>query len=309
MKITPQENYDDRATAVVAPGTTTDKIGEESEEKSEILVNAPDTEREVPYSEKNSDFMNITADITSKFIFYPYSTLSIKTFDLGILRKIFRAVSLQRVSPIAEAISECIDPDKSTLDLTVQDFWSLMFWERINSYKKTAYKISFVCENPKHIEQVESGDLEKKTLENEVVVKKLGELTLKWVDEEKTFEFVNRVQAEYGVSLFPPTVSDMLELQELQASLKGNEDKAAEAAWLARLASNLNRKHGKTLKDRMRFLERGKLSPDLVAEIDEFADVSDHGISEHVKVCCATCKKEKEVEVSFDALSFFPDYK
>lgn len=291
MKATPREDYADRATPAVTPETSAENGVE------------------IPYAEKHPEYHNITSDITSKFIFYPFDTLSIKTFDLGVIRKIFRAVSLQRVEPIVEALSSCIDPDKSVRDLTVQDFWSLMMWERINSYKKSPYKLNFVCTNPDHEDAVKSGELKADTLQNETKIGKIGELKLKWIDEAAVAKLIEQTHKDYGVYLFPPTVADMLEMERLQESFKDKEDDLAEMAWLSRLASNVNRTHGVTLKQRMDFLTNSGLDPDLISVIEEFIKLSDHGISEHVNVQCATCKAKREVEVSFDALSFFPDYK
>jgi len=289
LKVKQKEDYADRATPVVE-SKVTDNVAEDAEK---------------PYSEKDTKFINITADITSGFMFYPYNTLSIRPFTLGCLRKIFRAVSQHKLSHMVEVISFSIDPDKSAMDLTAQDFWSLMFWERINSYKKAPYRVTFNCLDNGHKAKVASGELAPDTLANEIVVKNTGELEVKHLDKVAVSEWIKKVQEEYNISLYPARASDLVELEELQEKMELDEDKE-EIAWIAQLASNLSKAHGQTLAERIDFLTKEELSPDLKNDIEKFIELADHGIRETLTVKCAGCGVSRKEELSFDVLSFFP---
>lgn len=292
MKVQMREDYDDRSTPVVAPNTVDESVSPEDE---------------VPYSETNNAYMNISDDLPSRFVFYPYNTLSIKTFDVGAIRKIFRAVTLQKLQPIVEVISSSIDPGKRATDLTVQDFWALMFWERINSYKKTTYNLTLNCTDADHLEKVRTCEVSKDTLKSEHIFKSVNDFRVKMLDADKVVEFVTRVKETYGIGLYPTTIGDNLEMEALIEDTK-NEDDRADIVWFSRLASNINRAHGKTVKDRMAFLSTVE-SPDFLEEVEQFIELCNHGIEEVVKLPCKHCGVMQEVEVSFDALSFFPRYK
>lgn len=292
MKVIQKEDYADRATPELEKVADPVAQGEEK-----------------PYSEKNTRFVNISPDITSGFMFYPYNTLSIQPFTLGCLRKVFRAVSQQRMSHMVEVISFCIDPDKSASDLTVQDFWSLMFWERINSYKKSPYRIKFKCVDETHMKMVADGDADAESLDNEMLVKNTGELTLKRFDHEAVLEHINRVKEEYNISLYPARISDVVELEDLREGLTEQDD-IMDLNWIGKLASNISKAHGATLSDRIDFLSTNPdISPDVLGEIEKFIELVDHGISEKTTVKCSGCGATREEELSFDVLSFFPDYK
>lgn len=309
MKVKMKEDYADRATEAVTPSSA------ENTDAGNSVTQRPE---EIPYSDKHSEYQNISDDLTSQFIFYPFNTLSIKPFDIGAVRKVFRSVSLQRIEYIVEAISSCIDPDKRAQDLTVQDFWSLMFWERINSYKKTVYNVDVECSHPSHIAQVESGEVDRSTLSNNVPVKSMNDLQVNPINAAVVVEYVTRVKDTYNIHLYPTTMADVIEMEKIKADLTegGNRAKylkekhqlsdVEELTWLSKLASNLSHIHGATLLQRIDYLTQNNLSPDLLEEIENFIKISDHGVSETLSVPCAHCKNIMEVEVSFDALSFFP---
>lgn len=293
MQVTQKDGYSDSVTPKVEPSKQ---------------IDIPESSVEMPYSEKHTEYVDLTGGITSKFIFYPYNTLSIKPFTLGCIRKVYRAVSTSKMSHMAEVISFCIDPDKSALNLTVKDFWSLMFWERINSYKKAPYKVKFKCNDEKHLDAVDAGKVKEETLVNEQIIKSTNDLELIWIDADKTLQFIARIQEEYGVSLYPARMSDVIELENLQAvgKDKATQEQNDELEWIAKLASNLNKSHGTTLQERIDFLTDGDISPDLLNEIEEFVIVSDHGIREKLHVKCKECGAERDETLSFDALTFFP---
>jgi len=319
MKTETPATYADSATPTTDPNT------------SSVVVGNSETDVEQAYAEKNPKYFNLTDDITSRFAFYGYQTLSIKPFDVECLKKIYRSMRLDSSKGIVEAISSCVDPDKSAFDLTVPDFWSLMIWQRINSYRKTDFVVTHHCSNPEHqkkvnaTENLEDDDEHKvayDTLYNSTPIKGFKQLKVKFIDEEiatNLSNLVKDVSEKYGIYLYPPTMADTIEIESLEEYLKSKinpdtpepvieriKNELAELEFTAKYATHISRRHG-TLKERIELLE--KQDPDFIEYIDEFMAMLDYGIKDTVQVKCAYCNHGEEIDLTFDLLTFFPGNK
>ncbi len=275
---------------------------------SPITYTVAATKKETAFSEKNSNYYNITDDVLSKFIYYQnFNTLSIKPFSIIDVRKIFRARVLEKLEPIVEVISACIDTDKSALDLTVPDFWALMYWERMNSYKKTnQWEVRFNCSSDKHLNMVAAGEASPESFNQVKRITSKSDLTITFIDEKAVIDTIARVHAEYGIFLDAPRMRDQLESHTLVSVLERVEDQL-DLFWILRIACHLNPIHGETLVDRMDFIEKADLSPDLLEEIDKFEKLNKYGISEKIHTTCEVCGAKEVIDLTLDALTFFPE--
>lgn len=310
----------------------------------EDLENVEAYERQPAYAEKNPEYTDITDDVLSKFIFYPFNTLSIKPFTIESLKKVYRSIRLKSSKGIIDAISASLEPDVSAYDLTENDFWALMIWQRIYSYKKADFRIPFTCTNPKHIKEIDDTiDLEDdnedgtpntdkvdiKTLYNEKLITAFKNLEVKELTQEKINTIVNKVtevHEKYGVYLSPLIMRDVMEQERLEDNIqkrmrdtysddpvvvKKIEDKnellreqLSELEFSSKYASHLQTRHGDTLQERIEFIN--SQPADLIQEIDEFISLLDYGLSEEISVNCEHCGHREVVKLKFDILTFFP---
>lgn len=276
--------------------------------RSTALVPETTAKKEAAYAEKNSNYFNITDDVLSKFIYYQdYSTLSIRPFSIAEVRKIFKASVVDKLEPIVEAISACIDPDKSALDLTIPDFWALMFWERMNSYKKSnQWNVEFNCSSDDHIRMVAEGKATQESFKQVQHITAKSQLNIKFIDHLAVIDFISRVHKEYEIFLDAPRMRDSIEAESILNDIPELEDQV-DMVFIIRLASHLNKVHGETLEDRIEFIN--KIEPDLINEILEFEKLNKYGISEKIETTCEVCGTKGVVELSLDAQTFFPQDK
>lgn len=247
----------------------------------------------------DTDSRYVSIGVPSNFMFYEYDTMSIRPFTLEELKKISKSYIDQNLSHLVEAVNACID--RSVYDMTIGDFWSLLYWERINSYKRYPYVVKGTCTDPAHLKDVKMKQLEAKTLELSDVLTSAN-LTVRDIPEARSLEiesFVEKFADSTSVFLYPTTVSDLLELAE-------NPELASSIS--IKYATHLNRAYGKTLAERDAYLASSPLSKDLdsLTDIEDFIALCDHGVNEVFSVKCTGCGKSTDIELSIDALSFFP---
>jgi hypothetical protein len=126
------------------------------------------------YAEQNPEFFKI--DLPSNFLFYPFKTLSARHMKGVHQAKMNRAAQEGSLRHVVDCIGSTLEPGVSAYDLTPQDFYFVMYWQRVFSYPKTPQKITTRCENPEHIKQVADGS---KSLESLTIIELVGITTLK----------------------------------------------------------------------------------------------------------------------------------
>jgi hypothetical protein len=200
---------------------------------------------------------------------------------------------------LGEAVGHCID--RSPFELTVGDFWYLMYWLRINSYPKAPYEIRWTCMEDEHLQAVQKREKTGASLNNVEVITRT-KITQKNLDAEACLKLIEDA-AEMGMSLSIPTFGDFVHSSEIRAEL--NDALSPDDEWMLPFASCLDKTHGETLIDRFRWLtEEG--SPDMMFILEKFMQTSDHGVIEKVNAKCTGCGKSTELPMSVDLLSFFP---
>jgi len=251
---------------------------------------------------KDSRYTSLDEELPSRFSFYSFQSLGIRPFTLMELKKLFRAHTSSNFKDIVDVIGATID--RNVYDLTVGDFWFLMYWQRINSYKKSPMTVPWTCEANDHVLAVELDRLLPETLKNTVTVNKT---TIRVVDFDiqAVADFTARIREEYGVDLFPGTIRDVVAMVKLADKVEPDDD------WIAKYATNISPDHGATIQERMKFLENMSQREDINAidfiyEIEQFVKIAEHGVRESITSKCKECDAEREVPLTLDAHSFFP---
>ncbi len=305
-----------------------------SDEQLKARLNNEDA----PYSSQNPTFTNIGPELPSCMAFYPGNSLSIQTFKTPHIIKLIEAMELNDFGKIVDVVTSVLEPGFSALALTLDDFFYVLYWLKINSFQKHPMEIPFHCNNKEHLSKVVSGVMPKESLQNVVIIKEMGNLTVEYMTEEKlaaATEIMKRVKDKYDIDLFPMQMKDYVALQEyltktsayaqkiIELSLKLEETGDISSPVLDKLKEEKNKidamyamkdyapyiilNNGASIIDKLNFLNNANLDADFLGEIDEFIASLSHGVTETVAVRCRGCNATIEVDVSIDALHFFPE--
>lgn len=273
--------------------------------------------------------------LPSEFVSYPWKDLQVRRFNIDEIRAVVRSRTSGNLRHLIRAVDGTLS--RPITDLTVGDFWYLMYWHRLNSYKKSPFTIQWVCDDDDHLKRVGGQDLAEgetplapETLRNLLTVNK-SNLKTQSIDKEKYAELQNRLLQEYGVQIVPQTLVDFVaatdEDDEIEHARKLAREKRAKAAedgdvdsflndevseseqdedrgFIYRYAALLSSVHGETLQQRAAWLSQQP--PDLLIDLEEVLEVADHGVEESWTVTCKECGASKTIQQSLDALTFLP---
>jgi hypothetical protein len=285
----------------------------------------PTTERPIGSSkiaQSDSRFVDIGTILPSGMGFYPdFDTLAVRPMGPLEGAKMHRAVIEQSVRHQVDAISATLD--RSAYAITMGDFQYLMYWSRLNSFKKFPVKLEFTCTHPDHQSKVRRHiELEKKVAAGYVLTDedKLNPgLAPQTLDQFSTVQasvlkesrldfdacnaFMEKFFAEHGLYLWTPLVADMVEGLE-DATITADDN------YWNRYAGLLNpMHHGVTLKARREFLLKfmeSQESIDILADFEEWATLCTHGVDEQVEVKCTYCGDDSRQPLRIDPMSFLP---
>lgn len=246
--------------------------------------------------EKNPAYVDIT--LPSNFYFYPFKSLAVRTFRANDQAKCVRAAKEGRFRHMVDAMSGTLQSDVSAYDLTLQDFYFVMYWHRMNSFNKSPYINRTICENEDHIAKVVAKELAEETLEISTILTKstLKEIPL---DVEKIY-VPEELSKKYNLGIL--RIKDMVALEEME-----DEPDFPDIEYLADMACYLapNTKQEESIKERIKIV--AEMTVDETDEMQAYIkSVNDYGVTETVAVKCKGCGAEKETKVSIDALSFLP---
>lgn len=263
------------------------------------VIDEPATESVAPTSQTDSRYISITDDLPSKFVFYEFDSLSIRPLTVIELKKIFKAHATRNFIFLIEAIGATID--RPIMGLTMGDFWYLLYWQRINSYKRSPFVIDFECSNDAHNDKVAAAELEASTLKNSVII---DNSTLQIIDFDETLveTAVNDFYQTHNLYLHPNILQDF---SDIMAAVKANKKIDEEDDWLNKYASLIDPRYG-SLSVRRKKIEDLQLSPDDITAMEMFEKLTAHGVKEEFTVKCKECNASQTVVQSIDALQFFP---
>ena len=303
-----------------------------------INTPSPSHDQRSTLADSDSSYQRIDADtLPSKGLFYEFTALSIRKFHIPELKKVYRARTTSSFRTLVEAIQSTIDRD--LFQMTIGDFWYLMYWHRINSYLSAPLEISFTCTDEQHNKKVKDGKLDKETLEGRVTLNKTTLRPQYIEDAEAVSEIIAKVFHDYeGITLCPTRVIDLIENTSMMDTLGGVEAIAEELAntnpgpngdspvvavtvakkiaehldeeWLNDYVGLLHPTHGDTLEKKREFLMVTSATKaygfELLQDMDTFNALTAHGVEEYVTTQCKGCGAKAEGKISASALDFFP---
>lgn len=242
----------------------------------------------------------VVLDLPSRYAFYPFKDLYVKPFKGLHLGKMSRAKEERSTLHMVEAVSAVLSNSSGDTNLgfqlTLPDFYFVLYWLRLNSFTKNVFIHESICTSEEHIQKVMDKEMERETLRQAEVIHR-SRLTTNMLDSVPNPEaFV----MEYpGLSLQPCTMQDAIEMTEDPEFV--NE----EFRFAAQVAVFLRTGQPSTVRDRVAIVN--DMSPDDIKVVKLFeASVSDYGILEEIQVTCKGCGVSRMDRITLDAHSFFP---
>lgn len=266
-----------------------------------VAINRPLTS-----SERNAQYIQI--DLPSGFVFYPFKSLSAKLITGRVQAKLTHAANTNHLRSTIEAITACLGDGINAHDLTIPDFFYVMYWLRLNSYTAFEFTHISVCRNPAHHAKVAEGKLEPKTLKTMHTLKQtqITETKLAGVPQ------VPQIVQDAGLNIRPQRMSDVIDMHEW---IDEKDPNHGEKQFLGLLAVHLdpvqtNPRWNPEGKPVLTFLERTELAAELPADLTrailhEWENaVNSYGVVESIKVKCKECGAEELSELSVSASDF-----
>jgi hypothetical protein len=273
-------------------------------------------------------------DLPSRFSYYAFKDFYAQPFRTKHIAKLQKAHREQSLLPVVEAVaSVCFTTDQRfagqpiAFDLSLPDFFFVLYWLRLNSFTKSNYVHTTKCDNEEHIKRVE-------------YMLNMDEIIQQFATQQMSEEEFARIKAQalpatsldisqivtntdlrineletlpdpeiYHFSessqmyLRPPTMRDVIEFAE--APEMANPETRAEYVFLGGLASHIQHRDMRlTLADRIQIV--GEAAADDIALIKGFEKaLGDYGVEEKIKVQCKECGAVRGTKLSIAAHSFF----
>jgi len=275
--------------------------GESSELPTNSVLNPPIH----GFNRATSDAEGLSLALPSRFAFYSFKDLYIVPFKAKHLAKLQAAHSQRSMLPVIEAVSSVIystEYNKPGLafELTLPDFYFVLYWLRLNSFTKSNFTHETKCNNPEHHAKVEQGLLPKESLEIRQIIRntELKTVELEHIPDPEIFKF-----SETSPFMFnPPRMSDVMEFVE-NPKMK-NAALRDEFAFMAQLATHIQGKHKYlNLEERISFFEEA--SGDVVQQVQEYESlIENYGVQETIQVTCKECGHQRVTKLTLDAWSF-----
>jgi hypothetical protein len=250
-----------------------------------------------PVVEMNATYSDVT--LPSNFYFYPWKSLAVRPVRGAEQAKFARAYRDGRMRHVVDAISSTLEQGKSAYDLTTNDFYWLMYYQRLTSNKKTQYLHKTFCENPEHLKKVVAGELEQKTME-------ISQVISQSILKETLFDPATLIMPSFAdrIPVATARMRDMVEVSEMD-----EKENFEELAWLADRAAYIAPIKGRhTLMDRIKVVQ--DLSSEEMDEMEAYiSSATAYGVKESLTVRCGGCGAEMVSQVTIDALSFLPAHR
>lgn len=247
-------------------------------------------------AEKNPELTSVTPP--SQFYFYTFDELAIKRMRGIHQAKMNTAATQESLKLTVEAVSSLLSV--SAYDLTIPDFYWVLYWLRQNSYLKTPLTHTARCRDTDHLIAVAKGDKPEKSLYSVSIVNSTV-LTERPLDTKALDAYVPPAELA-DIPLYVCTMRDMVDVIEFE-----DRPDWAEFSWLSDYAAFLGHTDGKgkRLSIEKRIDIVANMSVDQLAALSEYMTLtSDYGVQEKIKTTCSDCGALIESEVSINANMF-----
>ncbi len=255
-----------------------------------------------------ADGESMSLALPSRFAYYGFNDCYVQPLRARHLAKLQKAHREQSLLPIVEAVSAVMFTTEQTyagrplaFDLSLPDFYMVLYWLRMNSFTKSNYIHRTRCNNHEHIAQVERGEADADTLQIQQVITKtqLEVVELERIPDPEIYHF-----SDTSAMIFrPPTMRDVVEFSE--APELQDEDQREEFTFLAQLATHIQHRDLQlTLAQRVEIIKDA--TADQVELIQAFEkELGDFGVLDKVEVQCKHCGHAQKTKLNIAAHSFF----
>lgn len=246
--------------------------------------------------------------LPSRYEFYDIKHSMVKPMTGFHQSKFFRAAHEKSDLHMVNAINTLLEGGLTAGELTIPDFYFVMYWLRLNSYTRTQMVHRGVCNNPAHLQDVYEKKKEKESLVTVSQVPRtiletteLNDDYLKGFEEELTL-LMNSL-GPVGLTLTAPRMRDTIELHD--TLIPENPDQSEEIAFLGDRAACVMAENGEPLSLKQRIELIQSMSIDVHDILDEWRlRVSMYGVKEVIKFKCNGCGAEVENPILISAHSF-----
>ena len=237
-------------------------------------------------------------------MFYPFKTLSVTSIKGKHQAKFSSAAKRKDTRLTVEAITSLMGGDISAADLTVPDFFYVMYWLRLNGAGSSPMKIRASCSSPDHVLAVAEGSKPVDSLYTVDIINST-KLDQSEISSDEVLAFLARSEVQelrdLGFNLTAPRMADSIELEEKWLD-KPNYD---EVEFLAELAGSISPIEGPplTLEERIKLV--GEFEMPLLLLLKDWQEVvQSYGVEESVSLKCKECGAKIETEISISASDF-----
>lgn len=263
----------------------------------------------------------IEVDLPSKFVFYDFKHLYIKTFKMYNIRKLIQGQANSNPRYMTEVINSCIKCEKPVKDLayqlTQEDLQYLLYWERLHSMPTMPYIHTIECTNPEHIKQVEEGKLSPKSLFFQQTIAQ-STLHTDYLDPEKDYtldqsKYISeQLKQQYPtLTVHYPLMKDYLDMLELAEQEVGSDDDG-EVWFVTGIPTtyiSVKDANGQELSIKQKYELLDSIDPESFYQLKQVeADFPKYGVNETVTGTCPRCGAVIKSEVILTAQSFLPSY-
>ena len=239
---------------------------------------------------------DITDLLPSGLVSYQETTAYLRPYTKMELFRIGTTTLTQSIRPVIEAIGACTNLPISTL--TRSDLWTMAYWLRLNSFRRTPFVVDWECEAPEHNLEVHKRLKSAASLKNSTILDQ-STLDVRRLDTEALAE-LHAELSSFGFKISLETVQSMLEAEKLGRL-------TPEQRYLLQFAAHLHTDHGSTLMKRIELLEKGDYPDEVLELLHQVIKLDDaSGPNETVKVKCEVCGEEAVVPVATSLAAFFP---
>jgi len=248
----------------------------------------------------------VSLDLPSRFHYYPFKDLYIKPFRAPHLAKMAKVDATASFQLMAEVVGSVLathehGPDV-VFDLTMNDFYAVLFWLRMNSYAKQSMRLTSECANPEHHAKVDAKELAPETLKIDTTFTETA-IEVNYLDAVPDPEHYHIVVDGVRISMRPERVRDSIQFldhpkwddEEFQYLVRVGTVLALELAYPDKVWD---------LESRVAFA--AELSAEDSLRALEFADLisESYGLVQTVGTKCKECGASGAVRLHLDAQSF-----
>ena len=225
--------------------------------------------------------------------FYPFGeTTLIRPMNIANIKQMSTAIYNNDIGLLERTVSNCVNFDIK--ELYISDWWFLLWWLRLNSYKNFPLQVTYVCPHcgEEHTYEIKIESLQYKEIPE-------------GFDPAKSR--VKLDSYENPVRIRPPKVGDEERVKKVLREKHVNLDTDWGQLTLDCMRDlSVLESEEKTLEDIYIAYRNNKFSVDDYNTITTYVDMVAYGVKDVFDIPCAGCKKEVPVAVEVRPLDFFP---